>query len=610
MFYQLIIGCCLLLFAILIYIKWKKRRDEEERKRKMEEEWNRGLKGLAVGACAGLGAYVIKKTWEAVTNNEEPDTTSTRGSVRRRRLPPAVDWANGMGFDGEDFTALGRPVQSFSWGFPGSSATGESRLNVCDIGVNFDDWRIPKELSVSELSVAKRICDASETELNIDNGEWNKATETVNKVLNMLMAEIKCEARKYGLFIEKYVKQGSSREGLKVHAPDEFDVLLQYSFENLEYKVVNKSVNGKLLPELAYLRLDEKELCELSDTHSRLYNKNVFEKLDGNLYLNARQLHEKVFKSMIAAASASVESKVNQGERRDKFGFKINLSTNPPSENIRIKLIEKDDVYTAFDRLYDIQLEDSLKIRPEALVQQKETIIDVDIVPGLLFSEDVVPNPVDKDGTMLCPTYAVFKWRTENDRSAFLYGGEPHLLWRVCSSGYEKHVIDVARGKREQMHIINALRLLKLYFRNMNQRAKDQNEPPPQVVTVLRSYHLKHIAFYCILFLRVLKKVQVSDVKVSLAYMLEFLGICLEERKLPHFFQANEHICLMFPRLELQPNALRYDLFQGKRGDSLNQARLSYLKMKKEMFSVIGELVVPDVVQLFRTYIASGNYYG
>lgn len=48
-----------------------------------------------------------------------------------------------------------------------------------------------------------------DSELNIDHTEWEKATEAVNKVLNMLITEIQKEAAKYeGLVIEKYVKQG------------------------------------------------------------------------------------------------------------------------------------------------------------------------------------------------------------------------------------------------------------------------------------------------------------------------------------------------------------------------------------------------------------------
>jgi hypothetical protein len=34
---------------------------------------------------------------------------------------------------------------------------------------------------------------------------------------------------------------GSSREGLKVHAADEFDVLLQYRFKDLNVTVKNES---------------------------------------------------------------------------------------------------------------------------------------------------------------------------------------------------------------------------------------------------------------------------------------------------------------------------------------------------------------------------------
>jgi hypothetical protein len=210
----------------------------------------------------------------------------------------------------------------------------------------------------------------------------------------------------------------------------------------------------------------------------------------------------------------------------------------------------------------------------------------------------------------MCPTYAVLKWKTDNDRSAALYGNDPQLLWRICSSGFEKHVIDIAQGKTEQQHILTALRVMKLYFRNGKEKAKSRHETPEQVFTVLRSYYLKHIAFYCILFLTVLNHVQLKDLETALSYMLEFLSVCLEEKKLPHFFQANEHIHELFPDVEAQESALRYNLFKEKRGDALNQATLSFRSMKRKICSIIGSVeIAAYVVREFREYILEGNYY-
>ncbi|XP_053408257.1 uncharacterized protein LOC123560037 [Mercenaria mercenaria] len=343
-------------------------------------------------------------------------------------------------------------------------------------------------------------------------------------------------------------------------------------------------------------------------THPKLCKKGVFFEMNDKPYLSTMALQEKVFKSIIASASDRIESRVNEGQSRETYGFRIKLRTNPPSVNIRIELANN-DVYKNIKKTHAICYGE-FHAQMGRQNGSEKTVIDVDIVPGLLLSEDRVPDPTSKRRTMPCPTYAVFKWFTENHRSASRFGAKPHLLWRVCSSGYEKHVIDVARGKREQMHIVNALRILKLYFRNRKKMAIDRYEPPPQVVTVLRSYYLKHIAFYCILFLRVLNKVEISDVEVALTYMLEFLGVCLKERKLPHFFHANEYITSMFPNFNCQPRSLRYDLFQGKSGDSLNQAMLTYRTMTDRMFAMFTESAVNEnVVQRFRSYVLAGSYY-
>lgn len=470
-------------------------------------------------------------------------------------------------------------------------------LNVDDIGVNFNEWRIPREINNQEMKLAKQLCDASDSELNIEEAEWNKATKAVNKVLDLLMPEIKSEAAKYeGLVIEKYVKQGSSREGLKVHAADEFDVLLQFHFENIDYEVEPVQSGANVLPELAYLSVNS-TMKELSFSHEKLHRKGVFCEMQGDPYISTMALQEKVFKSIIAMAADRVVHKINHGRTEDTLGFRISLRTNPPSVNIRIQFTESEDPLSAIFKVLEISKQSSQKV------------IDVDIVPGLLISDDTVPDPTNKRRTMKCPKYAVFKWFTENHRSATGYEGR-EFLWRLCSSGYEKHVMDVARGKQDQCHIVTALRFLKLYFRNGKHNAIGRNEPPPQVVTVLRSYHLKHVAFYCILFLRVINKEKLSSVDDALTYMLEFLGVCLEERRLPHFFHANRYVTSMFPSLKSHPRELKYDLFQSKRGDALNQAMLSYRTMADVIFSVIKRPAnTHRIVQQFRSYISSGNYF-
>ena len=207
---------------------------------------------------------------------------------------------------------------------------------------------------------------------------------------------------------------------------------------------------------------------------------------------------------------------------------------------------------------------------------------------------------------MECPRYAVFKWFTENQPSAYLHDCDPSCLWRMCSSGYEKHVLDASRGSLEQSYIITALRIMKYEFRE-----RKRSYSPPQVVTVLRSYHLKHIAFYCILYLTVLNKIELSGVRESLAYFLQFLQVCLEKQKLPHFFHSNPLLIYMFPGYQIAERSLQYNLLAGKSFDALRQARLSFKDLKQKLgfkYSLISQQTYSEFSKTFREFVESGRY--
>jgi hypothetical protein len=231
---------------------------------------------------------------------------------------------------------------------------------------------------------------------------------------------------------------------------------------------------------------------------------------------------------------------------------------------------------------------------------------------GLELCRDVVPDPSDWQKTMECPRYAVFKWFTENQPSAHLYDCQPSFLWRMCSSGYEKHVLDTTRGSSEQSYIVTALRIMKNEFRERKQFR--WNFSPLQVVTVLRSYHLKHIAFYCILYLTIMNKVKISGVRESLVYFLEFLQVCLEEQRLPHFFHANPLLVYMFPDNKIAERTLGYDLLAGKSPDALWQARLSFSELKTDLKNIYclnkKELsTYPEYAKAFKEFVQTGRFY-
>ena len=211
-----------------------------------------------------------------------------------------------------------------------------------------------------------------------------------------------------------------------------------------------------------------------------------------------------------------------------------------------------------------------------------------------------VPDPTDWNKTMECPRYAVFRWVETSQPAATRYSCPPELRWRVCTSGYEKHVIDVARGSIQQSYILTALRIMKWKFKDLSD---------PQLVKHLRSYHLKHVAFYCILFLTVLNQVRLSGVREAVAYFLDFLGIALSEKKLPHFFHDNEFIVYMFPDYKLAHNTLRYDLFCDKTDVCLEQVKMIFKKAKLKEKMCPGVSTFAEYSETFRQYIQFGRYY-
>ncbi|XP_060562727.1 trichohyalin-like isoform X2 [Ruditapes philippinarum] len=292
----------------------RRQAEEQERRKMLEEVEPRNTLEKCVGGLLAVGAvaatmFVGYKLIKAITKEKEPEQRSNTALVRQKHPLQALQSNSARCVTKRD------PFQESAFERL-KNEKDERRSRFSKIGVNFDEWQIPKKLGCLDLYLAKEICDASETEFNIVQEDWYKATGAVNKILLMLFVKIRDEASKYGLIIEKYVKQGSSREGLKVHAADEFDVLLQYRFKDLNVTVENKSLDDCILPELANLRVNAYNQTWL--THPKLHDKGVFKEIGGRVYLNARQLHEKVFKSIIATSSSVVERNVNSGEHREK----------------------------------------------------------------------------------------------------------------------------------------------------------------------------------------------------------------------------------------------------------------------------------------------------
>ncbi|WAQ98330.1 hypothetical protein MAR_022703 [Mya arenaria] len=67
--------------------------------------------------------------------------------------------------------------------------------------------------------------------IEVDSSDWEESRRAVDEVMNLLLKELRCQAEHFeGLRIDSYVRQGSSREGLKVLKADEYDAMLEFNF--------------------------------------------------------------------------------------------------------------------------------------------------------------------------------------------------------------------------------------------------------------------------------------------------------------------------------------------------------------------------------------------
>lgn len=227
--------------------------------------------------------------------------------------------------------------------------------------------------------------------------------------------------------------------------------------------------------------------------------------------------------------------------------------------------------------------------------------IDVDVVPGLQLKLETVPNPFNPRESMYCPIYAVFKWRNENQPAARLFH-DPEVVWRFCTSGYEKHIMDVAQTKTSQIYIKTACRIFKAYVKS--QLVKRTN-----FGSFMKSYYLKTIAMYCILYINIINGKELSGVKEALGYFLGFLGVCLEEERLPHFFYCNEWIKYMFPEYE-PVDGYKVDLFESARksGTLQNARECSWRNTQDDFRNLSQSDVFSDFKERFREFILAGRY--
>lgn len=437
---------------------------------------------------------------------------------------------------------------------------------TCPIGCTLNLWQEPIKdaCGKNDIEWEKNIKTSTfVSNMNFSSKEWARARDVVDKVMAMLRKTMDEKARhKYKhLRIDSYVRQGSSRDGLKIIAPDEFDTIVQFHIDGLEHCLEEV---GTEMPGFCYIKVINRSKDWLMQQYPRLLKEMVFSYYgDESVYLNSKRLQEVVFKSLVDSSCSSIQQIVNDKviATNDKAVFRITRRINPPSVNITIQ-------YNDYAAEY-FMTEGAIKNKTDKMRE-----INLDLVLALCLRHD---SQTQYQGTEFnCPIHAVCKWAEEESVKALGFA-RSDLIWHLSTAGYEKHILDLARlDQQRQQYILMALRMIKTVFANL----RNSESPPPQITTVLSSYHLKQITFYLIQYLCHLNQsIRIDGVQDALKYYLAFLKVTLEEKQLPHFFYSNSQIngiCRFFPK----PNSVkRYNLLQSKSRESLNQAKLSLMNL-------------------------------
>ncbi|OWF48377.1 uncharacterized protein LOC110453174 [Mizuhopecten yessoensis] len=451
------------------------------------------------------------------------------------------------------------------------------------VGSNFNGWRKPvSKFARNEVTLAERLRENVYIgEYDISDELWQKSCGVVDEITRFFHVTLKKVTSRYypGLSFGDFVKQGSSREGLKIRHPDEFDMILPFTIEGVDIHAVPAlDRSGELIP--AHMKLQITKYTQIQNVmngsrYQSLKNNGVFEKCGTDLFLNAMCFQTRVVSSIMDTTIAEIQKEIDTKNRNQACFFTLSkTSVFPPTYRFKIKIDADFDELSIFFRfistLRDIVYEEAAT----PMWNATHTVIEFDIVPGLLLQTDSVPNPDSWWFSMTCDRYAVMKW-IHKGRYADDYS-EPNLLWRESSCGYEKHIIDVSRRNKSDVYILTACRILKAYLDGLGNSS--------QLCSLLSSYHIKNIAIHCILL-----QLRVSGVKEALGYLIAFLEIGLEMKFLPHYFYGNPYISNMFPKLSENANQRRLNLFRKIPHDHFAQAILSMRRMKADLHDLFTE---------------------
>ncbi|XP_061194199.1 uncharacterized protein LOC133202397 [Saccostrea echinata] len=475
-----------------------------------------------------------------------------------------------------------------------TSATVTRSTSSVRVGSKYNEWREPVfEIGLGDVGISEYF---TEKGLHVNHTDWRDSCSIMGNVIRVIAREMKKAANIYfpGLVLDDtFIKQGSSREGLKVCDPLEFDFILPFRIEGLRTQRENVfDCYGNVLPGLF-----KEKIINDYDAPPWMRKHSLLEDDFGGKYINTNNLQKKVFTSLLDQSRDEINKQLQRISTGNE-SYRLVRSVYAPNLKITIKVQSERG------------LKGLAKIKLESFQGLWIIELEADLVPALCLSSDTVPDPYTVHDFHLCfqhhPTsyrqmpcerYGVMKWINESNDSIPLDPLQSReVLWRISTCGYEKHILDVARRNQSQRYILTACRLLKGALYNFNRKSRGDS----QLDSVIKSYHLKNICLYCILFLTIpSKENKLSGVREALGYFIKYLQLSLKAEFLPHFFYGNPHIVLMFPESSFEKK--KYDLFSFKDPETLRQARLILPKFLQTLRGLYYEgcMLDFDKVKLF-----------
>jgi len=360
--------------------------------------------------------------------------------------------------------------------------------------------------------------------------------------------------------------------------PNEFDAMLEFHIEGLEGKITEESIldqYNRHVSGFCFMNINGVDMADLSSQYPSLFQRGVFKEQDGRIRLSSRSLYENVFKSMVDKATDKIRAS------KDYQTLVITRKDHPPAVNVQI--------------------------RNNGFSPTLPSEINIDFVPAILLRVDKTSK---YEGTRLnCPIHAVCKWSPPESSKALEFV-DSEIVWNVKTTGYEIHILDVARNDMRKSIIFTALRIVKTYFT----KTKKSSSSPPPLVNIVKSYHLKQIAFYILYYLcHVHRENDLRGVDTALMYFIDFLEVALDTKLLPHFFYS-EKAAEMLPGYPPLPSPrLHYNQFRRMSNESLEQAKQSLLNhMAKDLgfeFGGFPDYERSSIKKTFRKFAVDKDYF-